>query len=205
MKSLGFAIIIKNEIKILEDFIIRNQLREMDKECIFLDDYSNDGTYEVLKINERSGWCKVYQRKLNFNFSQQRNYLASLIKSDYIIRIDIDEYMSSALLKFIKHFDMQKEYKDVYIVDRQEWMDGKQKNEHTSIQFIYCNINTIYWKRRVHETLIGYKSAEYLSVKTHFLVHDSKSDKCNYKNLYYYNNWEEQRNIVQQNIEREKC
>lgn len=188
---IGLAVIIKNEIDLLNEFVAKNDIINLFAEIKFLDGFSGDGTYEKLKEYDKQGWCKIYQRDLNFNFSEQRNYLNSLMKSEYIMRLDIDEYMNKNLMKFIENF---KDEKDLYIINRQELIDDESL-EFVPTSIFYRNNEIIHWENRIHETLKGFEEKELLS-NEYLIIHNKTGKRQNKQNKFYWDNWKEQRGLV---------
>src|SRR5579862_3720199 len=62
-------------------------------EKIVIDDHSTDKTVDLAKKKD----AKVYIRTMYNNFSDQRNYGLEKAKGDWILFIDADERVSSAL------------------------------------------------------------------------------------------------------------
>ena len=56
-------------------------------EVLVIDDYSKDDTARIVK----SFGAKVFQRKLNSDFSSQRNYGLEKAKGDWVLFVDADE------------------------------------------------------------------------------------------------------------------
>ncbi len=189
--KIGLAVIIGQEVELVDSFIKKNQLAEVFSEIKFLCDTSTDGTVQKLKEYEAQGLCKVYTRNLNFNFSEQRNFLNKLMESEYVLRLDIDESMNDNLIGWIKSFDG---HKDKYLITRKEMVEGKVRN-HTSIVFLYKNEPHIEWQNRIHEVIVGCKTEKTLEDR-YLLIHDKNHKRCERQNKWYFDNFKEQRKIV---------
>ncbi len=87
---ISVVILTKNEEKNIEACL--DSLSWCD-EKIIIDDHSEDGTVEIAK---KKG-AKVYSRLMQNDFSEQRNYGLEKAKGDWILFIDADERVSSAL------------------------------------------------------------------------------------------------------------
>lgn len=91
-------------------------------EKIIIDDHSTDKTVDLAK---KKG-AKVFVRSMYNNFSDQRNYGLEKAKGDWILFIDADERISSALWYEIMSHSSEaiEEYAGFYI-KRQDTMWGK--------------------------------------------------------------------------------
>jgi hypothetical protein len=187
---IGLAVIIKNEIDLVKKFIEDNKLVFLFSEIKFLDSFSTDGTWEALQSYKKDG-IELFQREIGLDFSAQRNYLSKLMKSEYICRLDVDEFMNTKLIEFISVRNFDKEF---YNILRKEYVDGNYLKD-TPTPFIYKNIPEIYWQNRIHEVVFGYKSKALIPCEC-FLRHDKTAQRCDKQNKFYYNGWEEQRRFV---------
>ena len=188
---IGLAVIVGEELPLIDNFFKQNRLTEVFSEIRVVCDKDKDGTITKLRGYETNGDCVVYQRDLNLDFAKQRNYLNGLMESEYILRLDVDEIMNEELITWIKEF---KGTNDVYIVKRQEKFEGVV-NTYTPIIFLYKNKPEIQWHRRIHEVVAGYNTKCLLDTK-YLLVHDKNRARCERQNNYYYKNFSEQRKVV---------
>lgn len=88
--TISAVIIVKNAEKTLAKCI--KNLSWCD-EIIVVDDYSSDNTSNIAKKLA----TRVYKRRLNNDFASQRNFGLNRAKSDWIIFIDGDEYVTTEL------------------------------------------------------------------------------------------------------------
>lgn len=188
---IGLAVMTKNEIELMQDFIPRNNLRDIFSEIVFLDDFSTDGTYEQLLKWQNEGWCYVQQRALNLHFANQRNFLNSLMKSEYIFTFDLDYTMNENLKQWVCNF---KPEADLYWNFRRELVDNKQINI-TRIASIYKNIKSIYWVNELHECIEGATTNRNIPDECHIL-HNKSTKRCEKQNQFYYSSFEKQRRLV---------
>jgi len=65
-------------------------------EIIVVDDYSTDRTIDVIKSLKNPN-IKIYERHLDNNFSDQRNFGLSKTKSDWVLFLDADERITKSL------------------------------------------------------------------------------------------------------------
>jgi len=99
---LSVVVLTKNEER-----NIQRCLRSLDfvDEIVVVDDYSSDNTLnQILKIknqNDKSKF-KIFQRKLNSDFSKQRNFGIKKAKGEWVLFLDADEEVSKELKEEIK-------------------------------------------------------------------------------------------------------
>jgi glycosyltransferase involved in cell wall biosynthesis len=97
---ISAVVITKNEEKNIVDCL---EDLSFATEILVLDDYSQDRTPEVAR---RMG-AKVISRRLNNNFSEQRNYAFSKVTNEWVLFVDADERINAELkeevLDFIKN------------------------------------------------------------------------------------------------------
>ena len=94
--SLAVVIITKNE----EKNILRC-LESVDAYCdeiVVLDSFSTDKTNDLCSVFPK---VKFYQRAFD-DYIQQKNFANSLVKSEYILSLDADEFADSSLQDFIQ-------------------------------------------------------------------------------------------------------
>jgi glycosyltransferase involved in cell wall biosynthesis len=91
-------------------------------EKIVIDDHSQDKTVEIAK---KKG-AKVFSRLMNNDFSEQRNYGLEKAKGEWILFIDADERISSALwYEIMQHTSESIDDNVGYYVKREDTMWGK--------------------------------------------------------------------------------
>lgn len=94
MPKLSAVVLTKNEEKNIERCL--QSLGWVD-EIIVIDDFSRDNT---VKIAESRG-ARVFQKKLERDFSSQRDFGLEKVKHDWVLFIDADEVVTSSLAKEI--------------------------------------------------------------------------------------------------------
>lgn len=87
MTKLTALIITYNEINNIADLVSNISFAD---ECIVVDSYSTDGTFEKLKTYRN---IKVHQREFK-NFTDQKNFALSLATYDWVLFLDADERLS---------------------------------------------------------------------------------------------------------------
>ena len=204
--KLSYGITVHNEAdelnKLLE--ILVNNIDEED-EIIICDDYSDRKTKDVIEHwdlhSSDTKSIKTYQRKLDGNFSDQKNSVIEQSSGDYIFHIDADEYPHDTLLAQLKQI---LEINDVALlwIPRVNTIEG-MKQEHINkwgwriseqgwVNYpdyqwrVWKNKPQIKWKNKVHEVLNGHKTFSALpSIEGLALYHPKTIDRQEKQNAYY--------------------
>lgn len=155
MSLLITAVILsKNEEKYISECI--KSLSFCD-EILIIDDYSTDGTAEIIKgIGNKK--IKLIQHSLNNNFSQARNFGLMKAQNEWIMFIDADERVSEALAyeatNAISNWThgIESDYKGFYI-RRYDFIWGKKlKHGESGIKLLrLAKKNAGSWEGNVHE------------------------------------------------------
>ncbi|MGI8419342.1 MAG: glycosyltransferase family 2 protein [Candidatus Levyibacteriota bacterium] len=91
-------------------------------ERIVIDDYSEDKTVDIAK---KKG-AKVFHHTLQNDFAQQRNFALTKANGDWILFVDADERVSSALwYEIMQRTNESLEYFSGFYIKRQDTMWGK--------------------------------------------------------------------------------
>lgn len=120
-------------------------------EIILMDDYSTDKT---VKIAKEMG-AKVIKRKLNNDFSSQRNFALKLTRNNWVFFVDSDEIVSSSLKKEIifQLSVVDKETKGFYF-NRNDFIFGRwlKYGENSRVKFLRLGQKKSgCWEKNVHE------------------------------------------------------
>lgn len=92
-------------------------------EVVVIDDYSTDDSLDVAK---KMG-ARVFQRDLNNNFSEQRNFGMGKAKNQWVFFVDADEIVSSALAKEIhQHISQFLSTANGFFVKRTDYLWGRR-------------------------------------------------------------------------------
>lgn len=174
------AILTKNEDKNILDCL---STLDFCDEILIIDDNSDDQTLKIVESlsDER---VKVYQRELNNDFSQQRNFALEKAKNDYVIFLDADERIPEKLrdeISLIGH-----EF-DGYEVKREDKLWGKEL-KYGEVGNIFLlrigNKNKGKWVGKIHERWeIKGKSRRLRNPIKHF-PHQSVSEFLSEINYY---------------------
>ncbi|MCS7093437.1 MAG: glycosyltransferase family 2 protein [Patescibacteria group bacterium] len=102
-------------MKITAAILTKNEAKNIDRclksvifcdEIIIVDDFSQD---ETLKRIPRLKKVKVYQRRVENDFSAQRNFALERAKFDWVLFVDADEEVSQDLQQEIKRFFLSRD------------------------------------------------------------------------------------------------
>ena len=145
---ISVVILTKNEEKHIGDCL--DSLSWCD-EKIVIDDHSDDKTVEIAKAKG----AKVFIRSLHNDFSQQRNFGLEKAQEDWILFIDADERVSSALwYEIMQHMSESIDDHAGFYLKRQDTMWGKvlKYGETGNIKLLrLAKKGTGKWVGNVHE------------------------------------------------------
>lgn len=143
---ISAIILTKNEEKNIERCL---QSLSFCDEIIAIDDYSTDKTLDILKKNN----VKVIQRKLDSDFSKQRNFGMEKAKNEWVLFVDADEVISEELQKEILK-KVQEEKADGFYMPRQDFLFGKklQHGDAGNVSLLRLGKKSKgKWKYQIHE------------------------------------------------------
>jgi glycosyltransferase involved in cell wall biosynthesis len=115
--SLTVALLTYNSERTIKQVL--ESVKGLADSVVALDSGSKDSTVEVL----RSFGAEVHYREFD-NFVNQKNYLLSLVKSDWVLFLDDDEVVSKELRESIKR-ELSGPGKDGYFVNRLTYYLGR--------------------------------------------------------------------------------
>lgn len=149
------------------------------QEIIVIDDYSEDKTREIA----RKFGAKIFKRRLNHNFAQQRNFGLKKAKNDWVIFIDADERVSRELRDEILQVLENPKYEGYFIRRKNFWLGrelswGEWAKSRVLSKYGHNKVlrlgkkNAGAWKRRVHEYWDIKNSAEL----ENYLIHNGHKD-----------------------------
>jgi len=152
-QHISLTILTKNEQdNINKNFDWLKNIKTID-EIIMVDDFSTDETIDIFKTKiGKHQKLKIYQRKLNNDFSSQRRFSVSKSTNNWILWLDADEIPSPPMLNFLNNFSPTN-HTYAYSFTRQELFCGYQLNHGQGKQKIIRLFNKKEGKfiRKVHE------------------------------------------------------
>ncbi len=135
-QHISLTILTKNEQEnINKNFDWLKNIKTIN-EIIVVDDFSTDKTKDIFKSkigNHQK--LKIYQRKLDGDFSSQRQFSVSKSTNNWILWLDADEIPSPLMIEFLTKFFPTK-HTHAYSFIRQELFCGFQLNYGQSKQKI---------------------------------------------------------------------
>lgn len=137
-------------------------------EIIVIDDNSTDRTIEIVKKTK----AKIFVRSLDNNFSQQRNYGLQKASGDWVLFVDADEKVPSALwYEIMQHTNNTFDSFSGYYLKRTDFIWGKklEHGETGNVKFLrLAKKDAGLWVGAVHEV---WKVSGNTSVLNNFLLH----------------------------------
>ena len=215
MPFISFLVTCKNEGYQLQLLLERLLEYKDENECIILDDFTEDeDTKNILENISDTQFFKVYQHKLDRNYSEHKNYGKSLCKGKYIFQIDADELPSKILLDNIKDIIELNNDIDLFWIPRIN--DFKGVNPDNARQWgwrltnyedrlivnwpdpqgrLFKNVPYMEWKRRLHEKVEGAKTFVHLPSEFDLsLLHNKTIEKQIETNIKYNKIFTEEEN-----------
>ena len=208
--KISYGITVHNESEELNKLLeILVHKTDADDEIVIVQDGNDKKVEEVI-----SSWSQQYldakgiywhTRKLDGNFSDQKNYVIEQCTGDYIFHIDADEYPHDTLLSQLKQI---LEINDVDLLwiprvntvegftdkDVQRW--GWRISEQGWVNYpdyqsrVFRNKKDIRWKRPLHEYITGCETYSHLPPHEALsLYHPKTKEKQEEQNKFYMDNF----------------
>jgi len=166
---ISAIVLTKNEEKNIQECL--KSLSWCD-EIIVIDDNSNDKTLEIAK----NQGARVYQKELT-DFSDQRNFAQKKAKHDWILFVDADERISSALwYEIMQNINDPAENPSGFYLKRIDRLWGKDLNygDSGTIKLLrLAKKGSGKWVGKVHERWDVFGRTECLNNPLHHLPHQS--------------------------------
>jgi len=170
---------IKSNLSWLKDCPLINEVINID------DESTDNSTSELAKFDSDKLTIKTFSRKLNNDFSSQRNFAISKSSNSLILWLDPDETPSKELIEFINHIDHHKYVN--YGFKRLDTFLGHRlhhgENYHQYfIRLFHKESGTFAGK--VHEIYESSLPSEYLNLNINHSSHSTLEQFFNKINLY---------------------
>ena len=215
--KISYGITVHNEAdelnKLLEILIHKT---DPEDEIVICVDGDDDGVRFVLdswtQQYAHAKMIKVYQRKLDNDFSAQKNSVIENSTGDYIFHIDADEYPNEILLQQLKQIIEMNDGVDLIWIPRvntikdmqQKHIDrwGWQVSEKNWVNYpdyqarVFRRDESIRWTRPLHEYIKGCKTYSHLPPNEELsLYHPKTIEKQEKQNIFYNENFSKEMNV----------
>jgi len=210
--KISYGITVHNEVEELER-LLGKLLISIDEEdevviCVDGDDIGVKDVVELYSIDSR---VIHYDRKLDKDFSAQKNSVIEKSSGDYIFHIDADEYPNKILLQQLKEILTINDVDLIWIPrvntvdgytqeDVQKW--GWRVTENNWINYpdyqarVFRNHKDIRWTRPLHEYITGCKTYAHLPPQEELsLYHPKTKEKQEQQNKFYNQNFSRELNV----------
>ena len=204
--KISYGITVHNEAEELQKLLeVLNKNIDKEDEIVVCVDGDDEKVEAVLGEYLSENKAMVYKRKLDGNFSDQKNYVIEQCTGDYIFHIDADEYPNEILIQQLKEI---LEINDVDLVwiprvntvdgftqeDVQKW--GWRISENGWVNYpdyqarVFRNREDIRWTRPLHEYITGCKTYSHLPPQEELsLYHPKTKEKQEEQNKFYMKNF----------------
>lgn len=190
------VVLTKNEEKNIE-----RCLKSLDfcEEIIVVDDYSTDNTKnEILKIKNQNDKLniKIFEKHLNNDFAEQRNFGLSKSTNDWVLFIDADEEVTRELMNEISRVILSErsESKDLinnaFYIKRRDYFWGKELKHGEVSQVRQIGLIRLIrkdsgkWMGSVHEVFHSAKNIGQLECFLNHYPHPTLKEFINDVNYY---------------------
>ena len=214
--KISYGITVHNEAEELfrlTDLLINNIDKE--DEIVICVDGNDEKVKLVLEnLQKTYQWNSnviIYNRKLDKDFSAQKNSVIEKSSGDYIFHIDADEYPNEILLQQLKQILEMNDVDLIWIPrvntvdgftqeDVQKWgwrVDEKGWVNYPDYQArVFRNREDIRWTRPLHEYITGCKTYAHLPPHEELsLYHPKTKEKQEQQNLFYNQNFSREMNV----------
>ena len=214
--KISYGITVHNEAEELfrlTDLLVNNI--DSEDEIIICVDGNDEKVKLVLEnLQKTYQWNSnviIYNRKLDKDFSAQKNSVIEKSSGNYIFHIDADEYPNKILLQQLKQI-LEINDVDLIWIPRvntiegmeqkhvQKWgwkVTGKGWVNYPDYQArVFRNDKSIRWTRPLHEYITGCKTYSHLPPQEELsLYHPKTIEKQEEQNLFYNSNFSKEMNV----------
>jgi glycosyltransferase involved in cell wall biosynthesis len=215
--KISYGITVHNEadeLFRLTDLLINNIGKE--DEIVICVDGNDEKVKLVLEnLQKTYQWNSniiIYQRKLDGNFSDQKNSVIEKSTGDYIFHIDADEYPNEILLQQLKQIIEMNDGVDLIWIPRVNTIEGMEQQhiqrwgwrvtENNWVNYpdyqarVFRRDESIRWTRPLHEYIKGCKTYSHLPPNEELsLYHPKTIEKQEKQNIFYNENFSKEMNV----------
>ena len=210
--KISYGITVHNEAEELQTLLeVLNRNIDKEDEIVVCVDGDDEKVEAVLGEFLSEHNAIVYKRKLDGNFSDQKNSVIEKSSGDYIFHIDADEYPNEILIQQLKQI-LEINDVDLIWIPRvntvegmtfhhiQKW--GWRVNESNWVNYpdyqarVFRRDDKIRWTRPLHEYITGCKTFSHLPPHEELsLYHPKTIQKQESQNLFYNQNFSRELNV----------
>ena len=207
--KISYGITVHNEAEELHKLLdILNLYIDSEDEIVVCVDGDDESVKRVL---DECLADVVYNRKLDGNFSDQKNSVIEKSSGDYIFHIDADEYPNEILIQQLKQI-LEINDVDLIWIPRVNTVEGMEQihierwgwkvTENGWVNYpdyparVFRNHKDIRWTRPLHEYITGCKTYSHLPPHEELsLYHPKTIEKQEKQNLFYNQNFSKEMNV----------
>lgn len=187
--KISFTILTHNEDESLKKLLTQlfGHVTVFD-EIIIVDDYStNPKTIEILEwAKTQFVGCRVFQNKLEKNFSAQKNFAASNCTNPYIFNVDSDELLDENLLKTYKDIISTNSEVELFFLPRVNTVEGLTLQHITQWRWQISGLRSI-----IVEEPLQYESNKYKLLKSfNLIINDNNNVITYYEPIINWPDWQ---------------
>ena len=206
--KISYGITVHNEAEELKRLleVLYKNIDDQDEVVVCVDGDDDAVRVELdvysKKFSDSYKFMRVYQRKLDGNFANQKNSVIENSTGDYIFHLDADEYPHEILLQQLKQIIEMNDGVDLIWIPRvntvegltDEWVNkwGWRVTENGWVNYpdyqarVFRNDDNINWERKVHEYIVGCKTYAHLPPHEELsLYHPKTIHKQEQQNQFY--------------------
>ena len=211
--KISYGITVHNEAEELYKLLdVLNKNIDDEDEIVVCVDGDDEKVEAVLGEYLSENKAIVYKRKLDGNFSDQKNSVIEKSTGDYIFHIDADEYPNETLIQQLKQILEMNDGVDLIWIPRVNTIDG-MKEEHIQkwgwrvsekgwVNYpdyqsrLFRRDSEIRWTRPLHELIRGAKTYAHLPPHEELsLYHPKTIKKQEAQNKFYNQNFSREMNV----------
>ena len=208
---ISYGITVHNEAEELKRLleVLHKNIDDSDEVVVCVDGDDDAVRFELdvysKKFYDSYKPMKVYQRKLEGDFSAQKNSVIENSMGDYVFHIDADEYPNEILLSQLKEILTINDV-DLVWIPRVNTIEGMEQHhinkwnwrvtENNWVNYpdyqarIFRRDKKIRWTRPLHELIVGCKTYAHLPPQEELsLYHPKTIEKQEKQNMFYMENF----------------
>ena len=210
--KISYGITVHNEAEELQKLLeVLSKNIDKEDEIVVCVDGNDEKVEAVLGEFLSEHKAIVYKRKLEKDFSAQKNSVIEKSGGDYIFHIDADEYPNEILIQQLKEILTINDV-DLIWIPRVNTINGMTEedvrkwswriNEKNWVNYpdyqsrVFRNSKEIRWTRPLHEHIVGAKTYSHLPPHEELsLYHPKTIQKQTEQNMFYNQNFSQEMNV----------